>query len=37
MNTKVYRAILSTQIQPNASKHIDRSFRQQMDNDPKNI
>ena len=35
MNSEVFRAILSAQIQPNASKLIKRHFRVQMDNDLK--
>ena len=35
MNSEVLRAILSAQIQPNASKLIGRRFTLQMDNDPK--
>lgn len=35
MNCKVYRAILSAQIQPNSSEYIGQSFREQIDNDLK--
>ena len=35
MNSEVFRAILSAQIQPNASELIGRRFTVQMDNDPK--
>ena len=35
MNSEVYRAILSAQIQSNAAKLIGQSFTVQMDNDPK--
>ena len=35
MNSEVYRALLSAQIQPNVAKQIGRCFREQMQNDPK--
>src|SRR4029434_10164871 len=35
MNSEVFRAILSAQIQPNASELIGQRFTVQMDNDPK--
>ena len=35
MNSEVYRALLSTQIQPNAAKLIGWCFTLQMDNDSK--
>ena len=35
MNSEVYRAILSSHIQPNATKLIGRRFTVQVDNDPK--
>ena len=35
IHSEVFRAILSAQIQPNASKLIGRRFAVQMDNDPK--
>jgi len=35
MNSELYRAILSAQIQPNAAKLIGLRFILQMDNDPK--
>ena len=35
MNSEVFRAILSADIQPNASELIGRRFTVQMDNDPK--
>ena len=34
MNSQMYRATLSDQIQPNAAKPRGRSFKVQTDNDP---
>ena len=36
MNSEVYRALLSAQIQQNAAKLIGQCFTVQMNNDPKN-
>ncbi len=37
MTSDVYMAILSAQIQPNATKLLGLCFKEQMDNDPKHM